>query len=349
MNTKSVVQKSCVLRTLCAATVLLVVMIGEPSIWAAADDYEDEGTAVPSANLTVYYDARGTADVTFQSDADIQDWKGLAKAIEAALGCPERSLSHPEAVHNSLLRLENIPARRLAQFEAQLAQQQRRTLHGTCSGAMKRQQFILSSDLSFVGVLPELRKMGEQQLGIRLVYPKSSYSWHTPSTEDSVGLASYVLNVDDAVAQPIHLEFGFRRSDVIRAAAVPIGFLLLPILIVLWMRRAALRGAKDDPTAAWFGYMRVLNWCTLGTILLWMVGHSVRQGFEDLAAYNLASHNVAAAVLRVTILLLPPWIVYGVCLAFSYAVYFHVRGDRWTRREFCSISCFRSPPNCSRR
>jgi Zn-dependent protease with chaperone function len=110
--------------------------------------------------------------------------------------------------------------------------------------------------------------------------------------------------------------------------------LLLPIGIMLWMQRAALRDAKSDPTGAWFSYLRVLSWCGIGLLLLWIVGNSIRHGLEALFAYQLAAWDAGSVALQVAIFIVPPWMAYLICVLSSYRVYVHVRGETWTRGEF---------------
>ena len=132
----------------------------------------------------------------------------------------------------------------------------------------------------------------------------------------------------------IHLAFGLRNQDAVRAAILPVLFLLSPILICLWMSRAALRDAKTDPTGAWFSYFRVLTWCGNCLVLIWMMRQTVREGVELIASYYTSAHTAAAVALGVGILMLPPWLAFFICILLSYGVYRQVRGEAWTRRDF---------------
>jgi hypothetical protein len=179
-----------------------------------------------------------------------------------------------------------------------------------------------------------------------VTYQPSKYSELTRSAlghEDTARYqyTRYELDVASATPSGIHLEFGLHRRDAIRAAVLPTLFLILPIVIMFWMQHAAVRDAQRDPTAAWFSYFRALNWCNTALMVIWVIGHSVRQGLEDLAAYYLAGNDVSAIALKVAILLLPPWIVYVVCVLSSYRVCVQVRGNFWTRGEFITIQLLR--------
>jgi hypothetical protein len=206
---------------------------------------------------------------------------------------------------------------------------------------MTRTELLFTTDVPLTSVMSQLKRAGYQHLWVRILYPVSRYSEHIPSTVQQADAGqssqiSYTFDVGAATSPVIHLAYGLRRRDEIRAAALPIVFLFLPILITLWMQGAALRDAERDPTGAWFSYLRVLNWCSNGLFLLWTVGHSIRQGLEVSASYALAGHDFGAALLSVMILMVPPWIVYLICILSSYRVYVHVRGETWTRGEFLS-------------
>jgi len=206
---------------------------------------------------------------------------------------------------------------------------------------MARDGFMIYTGVTLGPVVAELGKIGEQQLHVSVTYQASKYARPIPFALRQAGnsqfqYSTYEFDVSDASSASLHLQFGLSRREALRAAALPITILLLPILIMLWMQFAAIRDAKQDPTAAWFSYFRSLNWCMNGVMLLWIVGNSVRRGAEDLAAYYLAGHDGRAIAIRLAILILPPWFVYIVCLLSSYRVYVQVRGNAWTRREFYS-------------
>ena len=146
--------------------------------------------------------------------------------------------------------------------------------------------------------------------------------------------SSYPLGTTSP-APPLQLAYGYRNSDLLRQCAMSAGFLLLPLVLILWMRRAALRDAAQDPAAAWFSYFRTLQWCVNGTMLLWMVARtSFRQGLQDLLAFRLPASGWQPAIARTLVVIVPPWLVYLLCLFLSYRVFVQFRGNQWTRREF---------------
>jgi Zn-dependent protease with chaperone function len=334
-----------------AVILLSVVAIFSMHLWAQpADDDDDDESDVSFARLAIRYDARGKADVTFYLFGDIQNWGTIQAALEQALHCPAGSLVHPLPNPTLPKYLKSRTAKEQAQHEKYAERWRKSTLQGECSAAMTRRGLLLFTDIPLASLTAELKRGGAQKLSVRVTYPKSKFSEQTPGTKQPWDVdsqdqphsvitelysnANYLLDVGAASPKEIHLAFGLRMQDAIRAAILPAVFLLSPILICLWMRRAAIRDAKTDPTGAWFSYFRVLMWCGNCLLLIWMLGHTIRQGLEVLASYYTAGSNGGAVAISLGILMLPPWIAFFICILLSYEVYVHVRGNTWTRGEF---------------
>jgi Zn-dependent protease with chaperone function len=312
---------------LCAATM----------IWAQEDD-EDYEPAIPTASLSLRYDSSGQANVSFFTLQEINDWSALDSALSHALHCPAGSLKHPPAPPLPRKYLERLSTEQRQAAERQMTKAWAGRLEGTCLSAMVRSDFVLSTDLSFKDVLKELQKAGNEQLMVIVSLPAAQHFEYTPGLpqleqEDSPN-PRYLFKTASSDSAVVHLEFGFRNKDVYRTIATSAAFLLLPLLIVFWMQRAALRGAEDDATAAWFSYVRVLNWCTLSVTLFWMVGRSLREGLDDLTTYYFPHDGATAIAIRVAILIVPPWLITLLCLLSSHRVYVRVRGLTWSRGEF---------------
>jgi hypothetical protein len=91
------------------------------------------------------------------------------------------------------------------------------------------------------------------------------------------------------------LVYGNTNPDLLWQSVMSAGFLLLPLVLILWMRRVALRDAVQDPTAAWFSYCKALQWCVNGTMLLWMVSRtSFLRGARDLIAFRLSANSIVS-------------------------------------------------------
>jgi Zn-dependent protease with chaperone function len=339
----------------CCALLLLCILAASPlRLWAQDDDSEDdEDSGGPYATLTVNYNARGSADVRFNSFNLVKDFETVEASLERALHCPAGSLVHPAPSSELPRFLKSRPLKEQQQYEKYLELSRQGSLTGQCPAAMTRTSLLLSTDIPLSPIAAVLQQAGVKKFTVLLTYPKSKYSEQTPATrqpwdpdsadaprtprQEIYSQAYYVVDTGAAVPPQIHLAYGLRTRDAVRAAVLPTVFLLFPIAVCLWMRRAALRDAKTDPTAAWFSYFRVLSWCGNGLILVWMIGQTIRQGFEVIASSYTATQSFGAVMLQVAILILPPWLAFFVCTALSYKVYVQVRGDAWTRGEFIAI------------
>ena len=79
----------------------------------------------------------------------------------------------------------------------------------------------------------------------------------------SLTLGLVALFFAESTSEPItasvpapHLLYGNTNPDLLWRSAMSGGFLLLPLVLILWMRRVALRDAVQDRAAAWFGYFK---------------------------------------------------------------------------------------------
>lgn len=85
-----------------------------------------------------------------------------------------------------------------------------------------------------------------ERLSVTLSYPVAAF--HEVSGQGLAGratdsYASYSFDLrGQTVPAPIHIAFGFRPRDLQQAGLIALGFVLVPILIILWMRRVTLRG-----------------------------------------------------------------------------------------------------------
>ncbi len=352
MDLWSLMERSRAILRLRAVFLLLILAAFTVHLWAqSADDQDDDEDGYSSlATLTTRYDARGNADVTFYSFADTQNWGAIEAQLEQSLHCPAGSLVHPPPNPDLPRYFKSRSAKEQAEYQKYAERGRRSTLSGECPASMTRTKLLLSTDISLASLAPELKRGGVQKLSLNISYPKSKYFEQTPGIKprwepaesdtprspatELYSRAHYMVDVGAPSPASIHLAFGLRTRDAIRVSILPVVFLLSPILICLWMRRAAIRDAKTDPTGAWFSYFRVLTWCGNSLLLIWMMGQTIRQGLEVLASYYTAAHTGSAVAISVAIMMLPPWAAFLICILISYKVYVQVLGNTWTRAEF---------------
>ncbi|MBS1804996.1 MAG: M48 family metalloprotease [Acidobacteria bacterium] len=319
-------------------------------LWAqdADEDDDDDSPRTNYASLSLRYDARGNADSTFFAYGDVQNLAGIEARLESVLHCQPGTLVHPPFDPTLPKYIASRPAKEQELYRQYSDRSRQRTLKGECRAAMTRTGLLLSTDIQLRELTGELKSDGVTRLSVMLSYPASSFSEHTPGIKlpwetqasdrpgqsEPISRANYSIDTSAPALSAIHLVFGLRGRDIVRQAVLPAIFLIAPILICLWMGRAALRDARVDATAAWFSYYRVLAWCGNGLVLIWMMGHTVRQGLEVIAAYYTAARTAGAVALEVGIMMLPPWAAFFVCILMSYRVYRQVREETWTRKEF---------------
>ena len=319
---------------------LLVLLAGSSPCLAQGDDDEEYEKPPAFANLGLHFDKSGAVDADLMLDKPPADWQSIREALAQSLHCPADSFNNPGPSSYEADWLRKMPAARRATLEKSFAASRLRQLHGHCGNALSSDGWIVRGEIPLQPLALALLHEGKQSLMLSVRRPVAPLDEHPPA-QSQPWLArndylayTFPLTGSNAVGD-FHLAYGFRRTDLIRISAISLGFLLLPLLITLWMRRAALRDASEDPTAAWFSYFKTLQWCVNSTMLLWMVAHtSIRQGLEDLISFRLGDNSWQAPLARTAITIIPPWLVYLLCLSFSYEVFLRVRGNRWKRHEF---------------
>jgi Zn-dependent protease with chaperone function len=329
----------------------LLVTVLTLHVWAQDPDDDDDGNGSNGnfANLTLRYDERGKAEATFHSYGDVQNWNGIEAQLERALHCPAGSLTNPPPDPKLPKYVASRSAKEQARYREYAEKTRKSTLEGECQAGMTRTGLLLSTDIPLQALTNELKRASVTKLWASIAFPASKYWEATPGIQRPWDPESdkprtvcnaqycettYLLDTSAPSPAQIHLAFGLRNRDAVRAAILPALFLLSPIVICLWMSRAALRDAKTDPTGAWFSYYRVLVWCGNCLVLIWMMGQTIRQGVEVIASYYTSGHTAGAVALQVGIMMLPPWLAFFICILLSYRVYRQVRGETWTRREF---------------
>ncbi|HEV3316104.1 MAG TPA: hypothetical protein VG488_04000, partial [Candidatus Angelobacter sp.] len=78
-------------------TLFIVLVLVSTGLWAQAGDGDEDGPVIPTSNLTVHYNHKGEADVSFFADQDIKDWAPLQVSLENSLHCATGTLRHPES------------------------------------------------------------------------------------------------------------------------------------------------------------------------------------------------------------------------------------------------------------
>ncbi len=309
-----------------------------------AEDEEDAGSGKPAASLSLTFDKRGDAKVSLSVGQTPSDWQPIQAALAQSLHCPSQAFAHPSPSMRSTRWSGRLTAEQRANYQKFLNQADQRQLLGNCERALTANGWTFSGMVPLQTLADALAQSGEQMLFVSVKRPRSGFeeqssqglhaSRFAGEAERPFLMYSFPLGATTPVP-PLQLAYGYRNSDLLRQCAISAGFLLLPVVLILWMRQAALRDALEDPAAAWFSYFKTLQWGVNGTMLVWMVARtSFREGLQDLVAFRMPPEGWEPAIARTLVVIVPPWLVYLLCLFLSYKVFVQFRGRQWTRGEF---------------
>ena len=309
----------------------------------AQDSDDDDSPNLASggvAQLWLNFDQQGSVNARmYLPEGESSDQ--LGSLLAQSLHCQTSAFTHPGGYPQASLPKNWSPAQR-NRYQKQLDEYRQRELSGTCQKVLARQEGVLQGDFDYSSVASELRRVSVDQLTLYVNIPQTQFHEYPKGNQlqgplsDSNTLVYQIALPENGKVPVFHLAYGFRHSDLNRALAILAGFVLLPIIVTLWMRRKALAAAKEDAAAAWFGFFRTQNWLLLGSMLLWVTsGFGARQALQDwIALHGLSAWKAAAA--NVGVMMGPALLVYAVCIALSYRVHAQVRGTQWTHWEFLS-------------
>ena len=309
------------------------------------DDYleEDSAEVVTPADLTLRFDNDGGAHVDLNLPQKPTSWELIRATLAQAIHCPVSRLAAPASPESDWLTapaMRHWSVQQRARHIQQVADFNQRRLIAQCPGVLAKHGYELDGTLDYAPLAEELKRTSARQFWLTIEYPASDYFEYSRtsffgSTQRGKGFLILRAALDSTTkAAPFHLSYGFRRGDLYRAFSIMAGFLLLPFLITLWMRRAALQTAKDDPTAAWFSYFRTLNWCITGAMLLWITsGFGARHSVQNWIHFTGVS-GWRLILADVLVLVGPAFLVYLACISISYPIYVQLKGSEWSRGEF---------------
>jgi Zn-dependent protease with chaperone function len=306
-------------------------------------DYEndlasDNGAQSP-ATLSLHFDKRGSVDASLNLPENLAESQALPGILGQAFHCDPGVLKHPVPSQFFSDRQKNWSQERRDRYRKELESYDRHMLTGRCQGVLAKDALVLRGDFDYSGVLAELQSIGVDQLGVTVSVPKSSFFDYSKSglyvASARSDYVDYQFNLKGTLSPAtLHIAYGLRRSDVQRAAAILLGFIFVPIFITLAMRHRALVVAKTDNAAAWFGFMRGLNWVVLAAMLTWLsTGLGARATLQEWIDQQPIS-SLQSVVIGVAIAILPSFLIYLSCVSLSYKLHAQLRGTRWTRKEF---------------
>lgn len=325
---------------------LLILVVSIP-VSCLQEDPDDEDAPVGSvAYLNLIYDKGGAATIDFTLPAQPQSWDNITLALSQMVDCPVGIFRHPTvspAVSKYFIRLS--PAQRqerLEQFEKQYALQ----LNGTCTSALHRHGLTFDGHVDSTKLLAELRTTGISSLELHVILPKFPYVAISGVPEKNLGEFShlYANELNESrffsipVTQPapkLYISFGWSRAAILRTILRTLIFCLLPVCILLRARSLSLRTFEQDPTGAWFAFMKTLGWCTNGGMVLWYLTNlGGRRELEQLLSAGVSANSRLAAVINLAVFFLPAALIYLVCISISHRVFVDVKRAQYTWAQF---------------
>jgi Zn-dependent protease with chaperone function len=321
----------------------LLVLI---SFGCVAQDYDDddgppqEGDAKYPANLSLNFDRQGSLYVSMSLPDKATESDTLPGILAQTFHCPSSVIKHPDPFAFDSSFQKNWSAARRERFRKEQEKYNHRLLTGHCNSVLARDGLVLRGDFDYSALVAEFQRLGVDQFDISVNVPKAKFFDYSKTNlvvipEQTPEYLVYRIPLKDSPqAATLHLAYGLHRSDVQRALAILAAFILVPVLLTLWLRHRALNLAKTDAPAAWFGFVRSLNWIVLASTLIWISSaFGARKILEEwILQRGLSPLTTAAADGALGIV--PFFLVYLLCLLLSYAVHEQLRGTRWTRREF---------------
>jgi len=321
---------------------------------AEDDDSADENevAAVRYANLSVELLADGSAKVMLSVfGSEINDPPQWHNTFNQAFGCQFRETSNYE--FSVGFAAPNCPA---------MAQKQHFGRQGSIN-LVPVFAALRGTKVTFLSVVVKQRRNDEVTCSPAPRSKKlfagfcSYFVQLTPAEPASrLGIPEKSLLMTQEQLPQITFAYGYGDGQVERAAAILAFVLLLPVMVTLWMRRAALRAADriaaglrvaagssgipgtlhDDRAGIWFGYWRSLSWLMNGALLAWWASSDVVHLNGILAIVFHLPGDSGSWLLHGTQRMLfwfPPLLITVLCQTLSHPVQVRVRGLQWTRSE----------------
>ncbi len=319
---------------------MLIVAVGRGT---SQDDEADESEASGTkwATLAIDLSRRGDAHLDLYLPQKPDSQEALRAALGQALHCSATQFASPQPEYSDRLR-RTMSAKQWERYRSSIDEATQKRLIGNCTGVLATDGWIEQGSLEMAPLAEALRTVGVEKLALTLSYPVLAF--HELSQEglrgqEREGYAQYVFTVRPAAASlPLRIAFGFRPRDLRFAGLIALGFVLVPILVVLWMRRVTLKSSGEDTMGAWFSYHRAVNWCVTATILLWIFSDfHARQNLDRYFGFRWGEEGILQPLASSALIFVPLLIVYAASVALSYQVFVRLRQTEWKRREYLLV------------
>jgi STE24 endopeptidase len=304
------------------------------------------------ANLSVSLAKQGDAQIDFSLyplSSKPKDTTIFVQNFRNALGCPdlkEQITKGDESAEEEVSDKEQSDQKFLS-------------LNGKCDRLGVKEGFLVRGELKVIPLLQLLQPLGIKNLVIALTLPKAPFNQATENISPDRNYPEipefysrfipkfhrYQIKTDAKDFPPIKFGFGYRALDVAIIFSPILVIFVLPLGLVFWLQKMALRSADRDLTSAWYGFSRTFSWVITGTWLFWVSmittvnpGDFIDFIFQsDLSGSNpfgrMSNFGLFNEVLKLGLYFLIPLIITTIAEALSYPVHQKLRNTEWTRME----------------
>ncbi|MEW6306773.1 MAG: M48 family metalloprotease, partial [Verrucomicrobiota bacterium] len=194
-------------------------------------------------------------------------------------------------------------------------------------------------------LVSSLRAQDIKEFSLTVWLPKTGYSHANvgafPAKDQGIvflsGLGDNIYEWRHTNSAPlpdrVTLQYGYRVMDLGAPGGILLGYLGIPLLLTLWLRRRALTAKTADRAAVWFAYNKWVQYVLMVFTVLWVATFflpPVKEPFRFLFHHPLRQGRV---FWEQVYLFGPMFALVMASAAISHAVQTGLRAETWTRRE----------------
>lgn len=314
---------SSLMRRLSAFALVILTQLAYGSLHVAAQ--QQESYPKNWAWIDIQLRSPGRAEVGIYLHPSPDNSTVIINEIKLAMGC------------------ESLESARSALQEAQqtgIESEEHWSRDFWCDGTMLRKGLAGHGVFDPAPLLHEARSRGLDSLDVLITYygPATLSLQAPPSWAEGSAYYRFHVPVDASPQDAIRLRAGYSPHDVAGMILPALALLLVPLALMLWIRRALLREADTArPSPAWFGYWRCLQWNMLGAFLLWFaaIGYLKFGPFLKFV-FDIDSENrmtVLQGACYAILMFLPPAVINVICTALYNPVFRRLPGVQWSKHE----------------
>ncbi len=297
-----------------------------------ANDDQGDAPAQKIASLSLRVDENGVTHFNLSNSTDISAMADVRSFFVSRWNCTIERLDVQRQFGGFLT------AEQKSRIQSFRKEAEGRSLAGMCRGPMQRHGLVVEGTFDFQPLLEILHGSGVENLNLRVSLPdirvKGMQGPAAVSGPALPGIFQYKLAVA-APTVPLRIAFGYSRSELLWLAFYTALFVIVPVTFVFIVRAAALRRGGSDPAAAWFSFMRTMQFCVNGTFLLWGLTHlNTRSQISELFTFLEWTSGWRGILAQVLLFTVPSWTTYLLCTALSYKVFLRIRSVSWTWSQF---------------